>query len=180
MTPEQTPRVDAADETLDLWLRATAARDELVAVSRRRRVRALIALAVVFAVGVLAGRAAAAAPKPDPAPPLRYSRATMARSAFAWSEWVLSTPDADGVYWQPWHAGCSSKRRCRIDGAWWVDDAYTAMTYRLRACRASRHVWESDLAHTRTGWVARVLVDRRGGLICRVPDPPYIPYGGAS
>ena len=137
-------------------------------------------LAAIVCPLVVALADASAAPRPDPAPPLRYSRAVMARAAFAWSEWVLGTPDAAGFYWQPWHAGCSSKRRCRVDGAWWIDDAYTPMTYRLRACRATRRVWESDLAHTRRGWVARILVDRRGGLICRLVDPPYVPAGGAA
>lgn len=174
MTAQPAPSVDAADEALDLWLRATAAKQDALLAARRRRTRGIVALVVVFAAGLFAGRAAAA-PTPDPAPPLDYSRAARARAIFAWSEWVLSTPNADGVYWQPWRAACSSKRRCRVDGAWWVDDAYTVATYRLRACRASRRVWESDLARNRRGWVARVLVDARGGLICRVPDPPYVP-----
>lgn len=162
------------------WVRAAAEQINAAAAKRRRRVRVAVALVVVFAAGLLAGRAAAATPKPDPAPPLRYSRAVMARAVYSWSEWVLSTPDADGVAWQPWRASCSSKRRCRVDGAWLVDDATIVATYRLRRCIASRRVWESDLARTRRGWVARVLIDRRGGLICRVIDPPYVPAEAQS
>lgn len=180
MTTGQDVTVDAADEALDLWVRAAAEQINAAAAKRRRRVRVAVALVVVFAAGLLAGRAAAATPKPDPAPPLRYSRAVMARAVYSWSEWVLSTPDADGVAWQPWRASCSSKRRCRVDGAWLVDDAAIVASYRLRRCIASRRVWESDLARTRRGWVARVLIDRRGGLICRVLDPPYVPAEGQS
>lgn len=178
MSAEQAPHADAADEALDLWLRSDAARRELAheraAEVRRRRLRAVVTLGTLVVAGFAAGRASAA-PPPDPAPPLAYSRAQVARAAYGWSEDVLATPDADGVTWQPWSASCSSRRRCRIDGVWWVDDTYTVATYRLRACRPSRRVWEDDLAKTQRGWVARVLIDRRGGVVCRVPDPPYVP-----
>lgn len=181
MTPEQAPHVDAADEALDLWVRAAAARDELVAATRRRRVRALVALVLVFGVGLLAGRAAAATPRPDPAPPLRYTKKQIARAAFTWSAFVLSTPDADGVEWVPTRARCTSRRRCSVLGWWWIGDEGAPATYHFRQCKATRRVWEHDLARTRRGaWIARILVDRRGGVVCRLIDPPYIPYRGAA
>ena len=142
---------------------------------RNRAAFLVVALAAVFLAGAAAGHATAATPRPDPAPPLRYTKKQIARAALGWSDFVLWTPDADGVTWEPFRARCATRQRCSVDGIWWQADDALFATYQLRQCKASRRVWEHDLARTRRGWVARILVDRRGGVVCRVVDPPYVP-----
>lgn len=127
---------------------------------------------------IYAAEASAATPPPDAAPPLRYAARQAARAAAAWSDEALIA-DARGLYWQAARATCrkTAPRRyaCDIAGAWHLDGYPTAMTYRLRSCAPSRRVWAHALYRSRGAWRARVLIDDRGGLVCRVPRPPFVP-----
>lgn len=172
---------DAADEALDLWVRSAAAQRDL----SRRRGRAIAVLVAVFLFGYSA-RAATAAPKPDAEKPLRFSSRAVVEAVLNWSVAVLVVDSTRSIDWIPERATCVrvSRRpqrwRCDIGGTWYdAHDDARYVTYRLRRCRPDRDAWANTLYRVGRQWRAAVSVDWRGGLRCRLVEPPYIPNADA-
>jgi len=121
-----------------------------------------------------------ATPPPNPPRPLDYNARTIARALPEWGINALEQADASGWYWTPTRSTCVRTKpahyRCDATGAWsTVGESGVRMTYRLRYCAASRRIGTHAFYFDGRSWRARVRVDYRGGITCRVPNPPYIP-----
>ena len=162
--------------------RAAARRDSRVARPERRRDSELTLVAAILAASscVAFASSAHAAPRPDTPHPLDYNQRTIARALPEWGINALEQADASGWYWTPTRSVCVRTRpahyRCDATGSWsTVGEPGVRVTYRLRYCTSSRRIGTHALYRDGATWRARVRVDYRGGLACRVPNPPYIP-----
>ena len=184
--------------TVDDWLRSLAARN-----LRPRSVDAYrrILYAAIDLIGeqrdprtltiddyelCLATWAAHVEPKPDAEKPLRFSSRAVVEAVLNWSVAVLVVDSTRSIDWIPERATCVrvSRRpqrwRCDIGGTWYdAHDDARYVTYRLRRCRPDRDAWANTLYRVGRQWRAAVSVDWRGGLRCRLVEPPYIPNADA-
>ncbi len=121
-----------------------------------------------------------AAPRPNTPHPLDYNARSVARALPEWGINALEQADASGWYWTPTRSVCVRTKpahyRCDATGSWsTVGEPGVRVTYRLRYCTSSRRIGNHALYRDGATWRARIRVDYRGGLACRVPNPPYIP-----
>lgn len=146
---------------------------------RDRVVTAIVALLAASSCIAFA-TSAHAAPRPNTPHPLDYNARTIARALPEWGINTLEQADASGWYWTPTRSVCTRTRaahyRCDATGSWsTVGEPGVRVTYRLRYCTSSRRIGNHALYRDGAVWRARIRVDYRGGLACRVPNPPYIP-----
>jgi hypothetical protein len=102
-----------------------------------------------------------------------------------WSLYVLVVDTTRDIDFVPERVTCRlvarrpQRWRCDVGGTWYLHGDAVYATYRLRRCRPDRDAWTNALYRVRKSWRASVSVDYRGGLRCRLVEPPYIPDADA-
>jgi len=133
------------------------------------------ALLLAAAAGLIVAAEAGASPPPNTRHPLTWPPRTVSHMAAWWADLVTDPYEGDPIVWRTTRSSCAKPRparwRCDIAGTLLYDgNADQTVTYRLRACRPSRLVFDDVLYKTRGAWRARVAIeqsgDRAGGLIC--------------